>query len=146
MKQPIPTLTESQITRFWSQSTPEGDCRMWTGPRDHGGYGKFSAAQRTLSAHRVAFTMRFGPIPDGLVIDHLCRRRACVNADHLEAVTQRENVRRGSLATVVASGACSRGHLVTGENAKPHKTTVVCRECALRVSREWRARRKLDVC
>jgi len=143
VKKNIPTLTEMQTTRFWSRSTPHGDCRIWSGPLDHGGYGKFSAARRTLSAHRVAYTLHFGPIPDGLVIDHLCRQSACVNPDHLEAVTQRENVRRGNLATVVASGTCSRGHLVVGENAKPHKTTVVCRKCAIDTSRGWRAQRKM---
>lgn len=69
-----------------------GACIEWTGPRQPGaGYGR----RGNVYAHRIAFELARGPIPAGLVIDHLCRNTSCVNPDHLEAVTQGENVRRG---------------------------------------------------
>jgi hypothetical protein len=61
-----------------------------------GGYGlKKDAAGKCRNAHRVFWVERFGPIPEGLQIDHLCRVTACVNTDHLELVTHTENTRRG---------------------------------------------------
>lgn len=81
-------------------------CHIWTGTiRD--GYGLFGMDGRTLSAHRVAYAWRNGPVPEGLVLDHLCCVRACVNPDHLEAVTQRENLIRGG---VIQKSHCLRGH------------------------------------
>ena len=58
-----------------------------------------SVGGRSLGAHRIAWELRNGPVPDGMVVDHLCRVRRCVNAAHLRVVTQKENVKRtpGSL-------------------------------------------------
>jgi hypothetical protein len=67
------------------------DCIIWAGSIDRDGYGRF----RNTPAHRIAYEESKGPIPSGLVIDHLCRVRNCVNPDHLEAVTIRENTLRG---------------------------------------------------
>lgn len=59
------------------------------------GYGQVRAGRgRTLKSHRVTYEYHRGLIPDGMVIDHLCRVKACVNPDHLEAVSQSENCRR----------------------------------------------------
>lgn len=69
-------------------------CWNWTGGTTKG-YGSFSAVGRKkVYAHRFSWELHRGPIPDGLVIDHLCRNTRCVNPDHLEPVTQLENVRR----------------------------------------------------
>lgn len=71
-----------------------GDCWVWQGTL-RGGYGRFRAGRKTFSAHRVSYEHHVGAIPDGLVLDHLCRNRACINPAHLEPVTIRENIRRG---------------------------------------------------
>lgn len=70
-------------------------CWLWTGTIAPNGYGYFAIKGRSQQAHRVAYELLVGPIPDGLDLDHLCRVRACVNPDHLEPVTRSENNRRG---------------------------------------------------
>lgn len=71
---------------------PNSGCWLWSGADNGVGYGKF----RGRYAHRISWEMHKGPIPDGMHIDHLCRVRCCVNPEHLEPVTNRENARRGN--------------------------------------------------
>lgn len=74
-------------------------CHLWTGAVDSGGYGWTHRGDRRLrSVHRIYYEERYGPIPEGLQLDHLCRTPACCNPEHLEAVTSAENTRRGRAA------------------------------------------------
>ncbi len=73
----------------------DAGCWLWVGKVNRGGYGVTSVAGKTRSAHRVSYEWHVGPIPIGLDLDHLCRVRRCVNPDHLEPVTRRENINRG---------------------------------------------------
>lgn len=116
--------------RFWQKVDMTGDCWIWTAATS-GGYGKFSIDGRLHRAHRVAYQILVGPISDDLVLDHLCRNTLCVNPHHLEPVTQRTNVLRGSgmIPKQAAQKQCKHGHEFTPENTYVHDGQRKCREC-----------------
>lgn len=86
-------------------------CWEFTGYIDRYGYGVMKVNGRKTKAHRVAYELAIGPIPDGLTIDHLCRNRSCVNTDHLEVVTSCVNTLRGES---VSARAARQTHCVNG--------------------------------
>lgn len=90
----IPVTAET-VALFWSRVDRSGSCWKWTAAKNNDGYGYFSARGYSARAHRWSFELANGPIPQGLVLDHLCRNRSCVRPDHLELVTVQENVVRG---------------------------------------------------
>jgi hypothetical protein len=91
--------------RYVDKDGPDG-CWLWTGGRagSTSVYGIFTSGTRASDpktyAHRYSYEMFVGLIPNDLVIDHLCRNKLCVNPDHLEAVTQQENLARRPWAIV----------------------------------------------
>lgn len=100
--------------RFWPKVNTDGPlptwapflgpCWLWTSQMDFDGYGTLKMPSgRLLRVHRFSYEINVGPIPGGLVIDHLCRVRHCVNPAHLEAVTALENWRRGFAPSAVAA-------------------------------------------
>jgi hypothetical protein len=92
----ITKIIHGQIkVRFWSKVDQGEDCWRWTACTSNG-YGRFSVKRQPVLAHRFAYELLVGPIPEGLELDHLCRNRWCVNPDHLEPVTHDENVRRAN--------------------------------------------------
>ncbi|MEU5302229.1 HNH endonuclease signature motif containing protein [Streptomyces noursei] len=127
----------------------EGGCWEWTGGRTSDGYGTFWLDGRQQYAHRVAYETLRGPIPDGLVIDHLCRNRACANPAHLEAVTNRTNILRGVgfCASRAQQTRCVHGHAFTAPNTyiAPNGTRK-CRTCRAATSRSVRRRRRGVTC
>lgn len=100
------------IERFWSKVDQDGPCWLWTAGCTSRGYGAFTANSRQRLAHRVAYQLLIGPIPQGLTLDHLCRRRNCVRPDHLEPVPAGVNVLRGKGITAknASKERCPRGH------------------------------------
>lgn len=117
---------------------PNG-CWGWTGAVFKAtGYGVFSAKSddgvwRPHTAHRAAYEMLVGPVPDGLHIDHLCRNRWCCNPAHLEPVTKRVNDLRGDspMARQARQTHCLRGHPLAGDNLRVRPSGKrECRECA----------------
>lgn len=115
---------------------PNSGCWIWMGAATRQGYGRLSAQGIPTPAHRVSYELHKGKIPQGLHIDHLCRNTSCVNPDHLEAVTNKENGRRGIVAEVhrarqAAKTHCKHGHPLSGDNLyiAPSSGQRVCRAC-----------------
>lgn len=118
----------------------EGDdgCWIFTGHKDKKGYGRIGVQQspgkwKNRRAHRVSYELLVGPIPAGLQLDHLCRVPSCVNPDHLEPVTNRENGLRGfsPCGNNARKTHCPLGHAFTPDNTrtKVTKCGTIGREC-----------------
>ncbi len=116
--------------RLWTRVEKTETCWLWTGHKVSG-YAMLSVSGKSTYAHRFAYELLVGPIPEGLQLDHLCRVRHCVNPAHLEPVTPRENVARGVSPAAVRKIVCKRGHPLTeGPNLYLSPTGVrVCRTC-----------------
>lgn len=123
----------SDLERFFSKLRFEdGGCWAWNGRLDKDGYGRqFKVGSRTdntrrlVRPHRFIFSLLIGPIPEGLVIDHLCRNRACQNPFHMEPVTPLENHARGLRAKALV---CPKGHRIEGDN-EAASGGIRCRIC-----------------
>lgn len=125
--------------RFWPKVDKSGECWTWTAALNHGGYGIFrSPAGYSNLAHRFAYQVIVGEIPEDMTLDHLCRNRVCVNPAHLDPVPSDENKRRG-LTHRLLNGMdfdCINGHAYTPENTyvNPNKNNDVrCRTCAYEI-------------
>lgn len=126
---------DDREARFWARVDRRGpdECWQWTGFRNRRGYGHIGRGTTTLLAHRVAYELVVGPIPEGLTLDHLCCNTSCCNPAHLDPCTRSENVRRASERRT----HCKRGHEFTPENTYVKKTGRACRQCALDYMRTY---------
>lgn len=129
--------------RFWMKVNKTETCWLWTGGRKTNGYGAFWVAPGKLrTAHRVAWELTTGNVPDGVELDHLCRVRHCVNPEHLQPVIHQENVLRGMGPTALHAKKthCPKGHEYAGRNLIERGHGRECRACRNEYKRRRRAR------
>lgn len=124
-------LPEAFKARFWAKVRKDASCWIWMGAKTPEGYGRFVGRKwglpKYLGAHRVAYELLVGPVPDDRHLDHLCRTPSCVNPAHLEPVTPQVNMRRATAHIT----HCPRGHAYDPDN---------------RVKGEWRGRESCKTC
>jgi len=150
---PVADIRADHFHSYVSQA-PDG-CWNWTG-RKNGApgnvYGEYrtriNGKQKFFRAHRVAYALHCGPIPDGAVIDHLCRNQMCVNPAHLEPVTSQVNTARGVGVAAKAAqnwlkGLCGNGHELAKVGLHKQGTGWTCAECGRIRVRKYKARKLL---
>jgi len=138
-------MTTQQVLGFWARAVPDGTgCFIWSGYKTPRGYGWVRLAGRNLRAHRAAYEIAIGPIPEGLCIDHLCCNPSCVNPLHLEAVTWWTNTLRGKASPIAKRALathCPSGHPYTDANLITGDGYRRCAECRRAKSRRQVQRR-----
>ena len=136
--------------RFWAKCVVddagyETPCLTWVAEKSDDGYGRFRWLGRKYQAHRAAYQQMVDLIPAGLTLDHLCRNPACVNIQHLEPVTNRENILRGGgpAALNARKTYCGNGHEYTPENTlREANGKRHCRTCRRDQNREYMRRKR----
>lgn len=111
-------------------------CYVWMGAINQKGYGRISHNGARTVVHRLTYTFRHGPVPEGKDLDHLCRVTGCINPDHTEPVTRLINTVRGEAAKInkarmEAITHCPQGHPYVGENLfiRSNRNNRECRAC-----------------
>lgn len=125
---------------------PNSGCWLWTGGVTDRGYAQITRNRRSELVHRVIYELTYGPIPLNLQIDHLCRVRCCVNPQHLEAVTAKENINRSKLVGKTGNKIgpkhnfnkthCPSGHEYNSANTIMYNGYRYCRVCRDRRNHE----------
>lgn len=130
------------------------ECWLYAGSLNGSGYGRISLAKGGVMVHRAMYEALVGPIPEGLQLDHLCRVRHCVNPSHLEPVTHRENMLRGTAPSAINARRthCQKGHPFVEGNIKyskaytpigPPRKWRNCRICWRAAQNRYYAKKKL---
>jgi len=124
----------SPLKRAWKWVHCTDTCWLWFGCKAYNGYGWIGVSNdKHIHVHRLFYTSYIGPIPKGLEIDHICRRRNCVNPDHLRAVTHAENMKNLKLL-------CAHGHEYSYTKKTERAYERICRTCNNRRQRQYKRR------
>lgn len=144
----MPKLRNLETDYLVKDTGYTSDCWLWQRSLTTTGYGQIKRNGIYKFVHRLAYEKEYGPIADGLVIDHLCRQRSCIRPDHLEAVTHQENLLRGE--TIAANHAkrkdCRNGHSLEGDNLymTPNGRRN-CRKCRSEAMKRYSKRKRENI-
>ena len=127
-------VTNKERLEFFCVPEPNSGCWLWTGFIKPDGYGHLRCVRTrtTVLAHRMSYEEHKGPIPEDMEIDHICRNKACINPDHLEAVTHIENLRRNPNWWGNKT-MCVNGHVFDGRDARSR----TCTKCKATRNKKW---------
>lgn len=139
-------MDNKAFDRFFSKVDISDQCWNWLGSNNGDGYGQIWFNGRMVLVHRICFEHFNHKIPDGMVIDHKCRNRSCVNPNHLQVVTLKENIQLGipyrkdfynTGNRNIKRTHCKRGHEFTQENLVKSAKGRMCRTCHNAYNREY---------
>jgi hypothetical protein len=143
------TRNKPDIERFMARIKEDSGCWIWIAKVDEDGYGRFYTRGKMHIASRVSWCLfnKVDSIPEGMMIDHICRVRRCVNPSHLRLVTPRQNALENSCGVTAVKALmthCDKGHELSGENllhcALPSR---ICRTCFPERLKIYRMRTRL---
>lgn len=124
-------------------------CWVWKERKNQDGYGTLKFHGKRHHAHKFIYELFFGKVPNGLELDHLCSNRPCVNPNHLEPVTHKENIGRGRTGKYLSERThCKNGHEYNSENTRisvavTGTTYRQCKQCLRDGTKRWRERNSL---
>lgn len=141
-------LTDKEAARFASKHRKKGGCLIWQGPLDKDGYGSFYLRRINRRAHRVAWFSAHGDLPEGMVVNHVCRNRACVNPQHLQAISATESALRDTTSLGYINSQktmCPMGHPYDVTYGKQRYCSICERAKQRRLRAKWRSEDTLNV-
>lgn len=135
-------ITESEMSRYAAKYERSGDCLLWINPLDKDGYGAFYFRRKNRRAHRFAYWLAYGDIPEGMVVNHKCKKRHCVNPQHLELLTPYENTMYDSVSIGAINARkthCKNGHPFDRKYGKQRYCSICESAKRKRLNAKWRA-------